>query len=221
MTTENAEISILLENKSDFSFIGLMWQVERAFDCLNVMDTLGISTITLKARAPTETSNKKSALYIFGYYSISSDAEPIATIDLYVEPIFSGIPKFLWWSSVPVILLLRTLAHEIAHHQHAGLGNQSLCIVENEDPEIVANRYAENTLSQMKRKWRYRLGFWWLKELAEWHYVKGIVDAQAGRYESAMSHFHHAWNFNPKLENVAAYFWSAKDKVDTSVEAGP
>lgn len=212
---QDRNINILLEDESDFPFIGLMWQVKRGFACINAEDILWVSKITLKARAPSEESNRASELYRFGYYSTSSDPEPIATIELYIEPIFSGIPKFLWWSSVPLILIVRTLAHEVAHHQHMGLGNQSLCVGENEDPEVVANRYAENTLGQMEKKWRYRLGFWWLKKLAEWHYVKGIVDAQATRYESAMNHFHHAWNFNPQLDHVAAYFWSAKEKVDT------
>jgi tetratricopeptide (TPR) repeat protein len=217
--TQKANKKIPIENASDFSFLGLMWQIERGLTCINARDILWVSKIKLKARAPFEESKRASELYTFGYYYTTSALEPEAFIDLYIEPIFRGVPKFLWWSCVPLIIIVSTLAHEVAHHQHLGLGNLSLCIVENEDPEIVANRYAENTLSQMRKKRKYRLGFWWLKELAEWHYVIGIIDAQAGRYESAMSHFHYAWNFNPQLENVAAYFWSAKDKIDASVNA--
>ena len=100
---------------------------------------------------------------------------------------------------------------ETGHHLHLGRCKLG---VRNLDTETVARDYSVQTIARLKKKWRYKLGFWWINEIAFWHYSMGILDGQAEKHEAAARHFYSAWNLNPQLENVAAYYWTAKEQSE-------
>jgi hypothetical protein len=108
---------------------------------------------------------------------------------------------------------VRTIAHEVGHHLHLGIGNLGS---PRDDPEVIAKKYSTEILESLKRNWKYRLGFWWIKEIAFWHYVQGMLDDRRKKYKSAAEHFYTAWNLDPKLGNVASYYWSTKEKSTTT-----
>ena len=131
-------------------------------------------------------------------------------------PHLQGIPKVFWWSTVPTILFARTIAHEMAHHIY--LCRNELCYVTNSSDVIegVANNYARDVLNQMRKERKYRLGFWWVKEIAFWHYSLGILDFRENKYASSADHFFYAWKLDPRLDGVASRYWAAIDKLSSS-----
>ena len=108
--------------------------------------------------------------FINGWYEISTVNDP-AFIILYAEPIYRPIPWFLWWTTVPTLRILRTLAHEVAHHLVATRGYVFEKGEDVADEEALANRFSATVLASTSQKPSYTLGQWCIKDLADWYYT--------------------------------------------------
>lgn len=150
--------------------------------------------------------------HVKGWYA-SSAADAPAFIMLYVQPIYRAIPSVLWWSTVPTLRLLRTLAHEVAHHLKATRGFILHEGEDDTDEEALADRYAECVVERVTTRWPYKLGQLCLKEIASWHYIYGMLDWREEKYLSATERFYNAWELNPENKEADYWYWRAKDKL--------
>lgn len=156
--------------------------------------------------------------HVGGWYVSSAEGNP-AFIMLYVRPIYRSIPRPLRWSTAPTLRIVRTLAHEVAHHLIATRGYVFDEGEDVADEELLAERYAEQVLLRATKRWLYKLGELSLNEIASWQYTRGILDWRDGRYLSAAERFYDAWNLNPKIKDAAYWYWRSRDKlVQTQVE---
>ncbi len=130
---------------------------------------------------------------------------------LYARQIYRGIPRFLWWSSLPTLRIARALAHEVGHHMAATRGYVIRPGEDRNQEESLADRYAANVLERMTTHWSYKLGRWGLKDLAGWHYVFGIADWRAKKYGSAADSFYKSWLLDRQNEDALYWYWRARE----------
>ena len=197
---------------------GVERKVQRSLQWINPPDLRGLDCIYLEDEFPKAidlTANwakraQEESAQVYGWYSPSKADSP-AYIMLYIRQIYKGVPSFLSWSTIPTIRIVRTLAHEVAHHLAATRGyiNQK---DEIRDEELLANRYADNVLQKMMRHWSYRFGQLCLKEIAGWHYAFGNVNWRQQQYKAAANHFFTAWDLDPENKNASYWYWRAKEK---------
>lgn len=215
----NSQIQII--NTCTDPPMGLEWQVRRSLRWIEKSHLNGLSYIRLEDTLPELDSRAdewaKRAVAegqrVYGWYS-SRERGKDAYILLYVKEIYRSFPRILWWSSVPTLRIVRSLAHEVAHHlvttQAHVFGENGNC----KDEESIANKYAGGVLARMQSKWLNRLGQWCLRELASWHYVFGIADYNAEKYGSAADYFYKSWDLDPQNQDALNLYWRAREMSD-------
>ena len=60
------------------------------------------------------------------------------------------------------------------------------------------------------RGWYYKMGRFLIREIAEWYFIAGLVDAKYECYQRAAKRFYAAWHLAPEMENAATYYWGAR-----------
>jgi Zn-dependent peptidase ImmA (M78 family) len=152
---------------------------------------------------------------VYGWYASRERSEQ-PHIVLYVHEIYRGLPKILWWSNLPTLRIVRSLAHEVAHHLAATQGQvlSSDQSQKDQEEESAADKYAANVLDRMKQSWLNRLGGRGLKEIAQWHYVFGIADLRAKKYGEAADSFYKAWDLDPSNKEAGDLYWRAREMSD-------
>src|SRR5882724_11676570 len=110
-------------NASSSPPFAVEWQTYRALRFIRPDHVMGVGYIRLEDRLPelNEASPdwarravaKKERVY--GWYAAHEDNDQ-AHIVLYVRQIYNGLPGFMWWTPLPTLRIVRTLAHEVAHH---------------------------------------------------------------------------------------------------------
>lgn len=206
---------------------GLERQLRRSLRWIDEADLLGLAVVALRDEMSVVTANGPKwaqeaeangvSDHIGGWYS-PAKAEVPAYVMLYVQNIYRTIPSWLWWSTVPTLRIVRTLAHEVAHHLKATRGYVNQPGEETEDEESLADSYAEKVLQKMVERWPYRLGQRYLKERASWHYAFGSLDWRDQKYEAAANRFLDAWNLDPSHKSAAYWYWRAKEMRSTKPE---
>lgn len=201
---------------------GLEWQVRRSLRWLDRSHLEGLAEIRLEDELPKWPVTGEEVewvqrirveghtAYVNGWYAMPTASEPPFII-LYAQPVYRPIPSFLWWSTVPTIRILRTLAHEVAHHLIATRGYVFKKEEDLSDEEMLANRYAESVLRKAAAQWSYKLGQWCLKDIAGWHYAFAMVDWRQKKYKAAAERFYNAWNLDPENEAASRWYWRAKE----------
>lgn len=198
--------------------LALEWQVRRSLRWIHKSDLHGLDLIRLEDELSETTdlaaacqerlrAEREGGAGVYGWYS----REAPTLIVLYVRDIYRGIPSLLWWSSVPTLRIVRTLAHEVAHHVTATKGYVFQPGEKADDEELIANRYAASVLSKMRAHWRYRFSHWCLREIAAWHYAFGNVDWREKKYEAAANRFFRAWDLDPEHSDASYWYWRAKE----------
>lgn len=187
----------------------------------------GLEAIWLLDDVP-EYANEEAAAAVaqggrlYGLYH-SRTEEVASYIALSIGDIYRGVRghlPFYEFTPIPVLCMSRALAHEMAHHLIATRGYIFKPGEEVSDEESLANRYAQKHLEKMQRRWRYRFGFWLMKQLAELHYSSGAVYSSKQRYCEAADSWYMAWNLNPKLKNVSEWYHLAREKCVSGRESG-
>lgn len=203
---------------------GLERRVRQAVRWIEASHLEGLSSIQLEAEMPKSAVAEHEVkwarrvrledrtAHAKGWYASPATNAP-AFVMLYVQPIYRGMPRALWWSPLPTLRIIRTLAHEVAHHLKVSRG---FILHEGEndiDEEALADRYAESVLERVTKKWPYKLGQLCLRELASWHYTYGMLDWREKKYLSAMERFYKAWDLNPENKEAGYWYWRAKDNL--------
>jgi hypothetical protein len=151
--------------------------------------------------------------YVNGWYSPGHEGSP-ASIMLYARPIYRPIPSFLWWTTVPTLRILSTLAHEVAHHLVATRGYVFEKGEDYTDEETLANRFSAGVVEATAEKWSYRLGRWCIKDLAEWYYVFAVTDWKNKDFSAAARRFYNAWDLCPDNDEAGYWYWHARERSE-------
>lgn len=197
----------------------LLWHVRRALSWINQDHLKGLGFIWLMDHIPetTEDENAKRALagelLLYGAYGPQKGRLPSYVL-LLTQYVYLGIPAFYSVTPVPTLRIVKTLAHEVAHHLIATRGYVFQPGEDLSDQESLANRYAAGVLQDMMKRWHYKLGRWLINDLAETNYAFGAIEWQKQRYCAAADRWHKAWALNPELEDIADLYWQAKDMCD-------
>jgi len=198
----------------------ITWQVRTALSWLDPVDLDGVAFVQMLDEIPEDLNTatdrrrhaKNEGFSLNGLYFEKQEDAP-AHIVIFVREIYRAIPAIFKWTTVPTIIIGRTLAHELAHHviakgefvfQHNEHARQF------EYEEEIANRYAFEVLKQMKARWHYKLAFWLLKRIAAFHYVLGLADWKERKYEKAAERWYRAWLLDPDRQDAVDWYWHAK-----------
>lgn len=208
--------------------LGLEWQIRRSLRWIEESHLQGLAYVQIADELPEEEETGDASewaiqaraegthIYFYGWYSPSLVDEP-AYIMLYARQIYRGIPRFLWWSTLPTLRIVRALAHEVGHHLAATRGYVIQPGEDRNQEESLADRYAANVLERMTKHWSYKLGQWGIKDLAGWHYVFGIADLRAKKYGSAADCFYKSWVLDRQNEDALNLYWRAREMADAKL----
>lgn len=199
--------------------LGAIWHIRRSLAWLNQSDVAGIGSIRL-ADSIAETDSPywhqravAEGLSINGFYNPADQDEP-ATITLFVRDLYRGIPRAYWLTPAVTMLLASTLAHEVGHHLIAERGYvfaPGERVEPSEYEEEMATRYSFSVIKSMKSRWYYRLGSWITKDLAGWHYVKGMLAWKDNQYERAAESWYRSFCLDPDREDAIYWYKRAKE----------
>jgi hypothetical protein len=153
--------------------------------------------------------------FVNGWYASAQKGTP-AFITLYARAIYRPIPAFLWWTTVPTLRIIGTLAHEVAHHLVATRGYVFENVEKIADEEGLANRFSAKVIETTLRRPSYRLGQWCIRDLAGWYYAFAQADWDHNDFRAAARRFHRAWDLCPDNEEAAYWYWQAKEKCGES-----
>lgn len=204
---------------------GIEWQVRRSLRWLDPDYLLGLGSIIIQdeMREIPEASRssecarllpkERGASFINGWYERSTASDP-AFIILYARPIYRPIPSFLWWTPVLTLRILRTLAHEVAHHLVAIRGYVFERGEDVTDEEALANRFAATVIASTTQKPLYRLSQWCIKDLANWHYIFAMTDWKKKDFKAAARRFYNAGDLCPDNEEAAYWYWEARKRSE-------
>ena len=213
------EASMDIKNDCRKPPLGLLWHVRQALSWIDQDHLRGLGYIWLMDYIPetTEDENAKRALtgelLLYGAYGPQKGSLPSYVL-LLTQYTYFGIPAIYSLTPVPTLRIVKTLAHEVAHHLIATRGYVSYSGEDIGDQESLANRYAEGVLQRMMKRWYYRLGQRLINDLAETNYAFGAIEWEKQRYCAAAERWYKAWELNPELEDIADLYWQAKDMCD-------
>jgi tetratricopeptide (TPR) repeat protein len=199
---------------------GAIWHLHRSLKWINPADLKGLYCIRLLDQLPEPTDQSyveyryafAESHDICGLYSAETN-DTVSCITLNLGDIYRPIPRVYRWTTVPTLLITRTLAHEVAHHLAATRGyvfKRGENHEHREYEEVVANRYAFYVIERMQGRWYHRLGKWLIRDLADHHYIQGMLDWKEGKYKNAVKHFYRACRLNPDLDEAAYWYWRAR-----------
>lgn len=209
--------------------LGLEWQVRRSLRLIDPVHLEGIEGVYIQDELPDTLKlenqvewvkrvyEQGTITHVSGWYAEPGEDTP-PYIMLYARPIYRGIPFLLRWSTAPVLCILRTLAHEVAHHLMATRGFVFHDGEDITDKEGLAERYAASVEQRAITRWRYKLGRFWLKELAGCYYAFGSVDWGHKNYCTAARYFFDAWHLDPEHELASYWYWRAKEMCSQKSE---
>jgi len=143
-------------NKCDNLPLGVVWKVRRCLRWIDPNHLAGLSDIQLIDRLPDirDTSAewykevRKTRRGIYAWYLHETETYG-ASIVLHMPELCYGIPRFLWWTALPTLLITKVLAHEIAHHLKFTRGyiiSRDENLKRDWQEEAAADRYAFDIL---------------------------------------------------------------------------
>lgn len=200
---------------------GLLGSVRSALGWINAADLAGITHVLLVDEMPREVHGRRGGpprseserLDAYGFY-VSERLGVGPFVALVVPSHYSLLPAAYRLTTAPTLLVAHTLAHEVAHHLVATRGyvfEPTERFRREEFEEEFADRYAAEVIKRMRRRLRYRVGWWALKDLANWQYVLGILDWRDKRYEEAAEHWRKSALLNPEVPDTIYWYHRARE----------
>lgn len=218
-------MSVKLVNKDAKSPWGIEWQVRRSLRWIDPSLLKELGSIQIESEMPEAPQGPNETVwarhvrtvghtaYVNGWYELAQQGGP-ASIMLYAEPIYRPIPSFLWWTTVPTLRILRTLAHEVAHHLVATRGYVFEKGEDVADEEALANRFSATVIASTAQKPSYRLGQWFIKDLANWYYTFAMTDWEKKNFSAAARRFYNAWDLCPDNAEAGYWYWQARERSE-------
>ena len=203
---------------------GMLWQVRKSLRWIDPRDLKGISLVRLIDELP-EVKNHHAGWYkeavatgqgILGWYN-KEEAGTKVCITLHIKQIYFGLPRSYRWTPIPIFLITRTLAHEVAHHVVATRGyilERSEKYRSDIGEEAAANRYVFGVITRMRRRWYYRLAEWAIRDLAHIHFSLGVREWEIGKYERAAHHWRKATFLDSDRDDAAYWYGRALSMVE-------
>jgi hypothetical protein len=218
-------VSLKLINNCFKSPWGIEWQVRRSLRWFepSLLEELG--SVQIESEMPeapqggneTEWARDVRALghssYVNGWYAPAGEGAQ-ASIMLYGHPIYRSIPRMLWWTTVPTLRILSTLAHEVAHHLVATRGYVFEKGEDVADEEALATRFSKKMVEATAMRWSYRLGRWCIKDLSNWYYIFAMTDWEKKDFSAAARRFYKAWDLSPDNDEAAYWYWEARERSE-------
>ena len=204
---------------------GIEWQIRRSLRWIDPSLLQEVSSIKIETEMPelpqgpneAEWARGVRALghssYVNGWYAPAQEGAP-ASIMLYARPIYRSIPWCLWWTTVPTLRILSTLAHEVAHHLVATRGYVFEKGEDVADEEALATRFSKKMVEATTVRWSYRLGRWCIKDLSNWYYIFAMTDWEKKDFRAAARRFHNAWDLCPDNSEAGYWYWEAREKSE-------
>jgi hypothetical protein len=196
------------------------WHIRKVLGWIHPVDLDGIAFVRLVDKLPEpsigdQTWHKRATeegFSVEGLYVCRQGTHP-AHLVLFIRDLYRAVPRVLQFSTVPTLLIGRSLAHEVGHHLVAKQGyifepNEKYQKFEYE--EEMANRYAFSVLQRMYSRWHYRVGSWLSKRTAALHYVMATADWKEQKYAQAAECWYRAWLLDPDRQDAVDWFWRAK-----------
>jgi len=140
-----------------------------------------------------------------------------AGIVLHMPDLCFGIPKILWWTTVPTLLITKVLAHEVAHHLRRTRGYiffKGESVKGDRHEEAAANHYAFDLIASMNQKWLYRLGHRLIHFASQNYYRRGVKKWNQKNYEEAALCWKKAREINPDHRYAAHWYWRAVEMLE-------
>ena len=202
--------------------LGAIWHIKRSLAWIDPADTVGIHSIELRYKladvnpeAPEwHRHATEQDLSVNGLYFRGQDVSP-ASITLFVRDLYRGIPKVYWLTPVTTLAVAQTLAHEVGHHVIAERGYvfaRGEKLFPREYEEEMAHRYSYSVIKRMRERWYFRLGMWAKKDLAGWHYVKGMLNWRDRKYKRAAENWYRSFHLDPDRQDAIYWYKRAREE---------
>ena len=215
-----------MKNKCKKLPLGAVWQVRRGLRWIDPNHLEGIQYVELIDRLPDvqERSpnwykeSRKTERGIYGWYNEQTGSD-CAGIVLHIPDVYKGIPTFLWWTTVPTLLIAKVLAHEVAHHIRFTRGyilsrNETFKRLWQE--EAAADRYAFELITRMRKKWSYWLGHEAILVTADTYYRLGVNRWKERNYAAAASYWEKVMRLDSDHTYAAHWYCRALDLLELS-----
>ena len=210
--------------------MGAVWQVRRCLRWIDPHHLAGLGYIELIDKLPEikETSPdwykqaREIERGVNAWYKHETETY-CAGIVLYMPDLCFGIPQFLWWTTVPTLLMTKVLAHEVAHHLRRTRGyifSRNENFKRDWQEEAAADRYAFDLIRRMRRRWSYWLGHEVIDITAQAYYRLGVKRWEEKNYAKAALYWKKAREINSDHTYAAHWYWRALDMVE-SRQDGP
>ncbi len=211
---------IEIVNASGMNSYMITRQVESSLEWIPKADLEGLKYIRCIDRLDPQVQIARNAqqksnpheFEISGMYYHESGESP-ATIELYVGTMYRDIPWFLMNSSIPVLRLTETLAHEVGHHIAArGVASSFLNFRFSHkiDEEEFADEYARRLQGRMLTKFRFRIARFCLRRIASILVYVGIYSLSKRNYTRAARFFYRASILDHSYDEASRCYWYAK-----------
>jgi len=186
----------------------LFRQVKTCLNWINKDDLQGLGKIILTDEVINAETITNDAASRRGFYEFGTENSP-PVIYLTIPEFYKFVPSWLRWSPLITLRICRTLAHEVGHHVSI-MNDDQLKIAAASQAELLATNYAASVIELMTRGWYYKMGRFLIREIAEWYFIAGLVDAKYECYQRAAKRFYAAWHLAPEMENAATYYWGVR-----------
>jgi len=221
---------IQVRNKCSKLPLGAVWQVRRSLRWINPDHLTGIRYVELIDKLPdVEPTSpdwykevRQTTRGTYGWYNEQTETD-CAGIVLHMPDLCYGIPRFLWWTTVPTLLIAKVLAHEVAHHLQVTRGYISSL---NENfkrdwqEEAAADRYAFDLIRRMRQKWSCWLGHEVIDITAQAYYRLGVKSWEEKNYAKAASYWYKVMRLDSDHTYAAHWYWRALEISQTN-QSGP
>jgi hypothetical protein len=206
--------------------MGAIWQVRRSLRWINPTDLEGIQYIELIDRLPDVHEGlpdwykevRKKNRGVYGWYNEQTVSDGAGVV-LHMPDICNGIPRFLWCTTAPTLLITKVLAHEVAHHILFTRGH----IFRNDEnfkrdwqEEAAADRYAFDLIARMRKKWSYWLGHELILITADVYYRTGVKRWEEKDYAKAAWYWDRAMRLDSDHTYAAHWYWRAVDMMESN-----
>jgi hypothetical protein len=157
----------------------------------------------------------KDDQWVKAMYFPKNNTDP-AFITFFTEAMYFPLDVILRFPPITTIYFAQIVAHEVAHHLIATRG---YIFAPGEkygsDPyeEEMANRYAFEIVTRMKKRRHYRFADRVLKFFSAVHFEDGRQNWLRQNYVSAARSWYKAWLLDLSNETAGDLYWQARSKI--------
>ncbi len=201
--------------------------VRRVLWWINPEDVKDLHSIRVIDGRPNDPEYRERPHYLSGFlyngHYECKTKDRNATVVLYAEDVYFGVPKIFAGSAIATLKLAHTLAHEIGHHVIATKGYLYRPWEKyrewngRADPyeEMMAQSYASDVIDRMLSRWPYRWGQFWTRKLSSLFCGAGVQEYWDGNYQKSAQLTFRAYHLDPTNNEANTCYRHAMEKLKT------